>query len=120
MVAFEIAKKLETQGYEVKFVGVVNIPPNIANRMHEITYTAGLLNLSYFLGLISKERAETLEPKIEHLVPEQQISALWEHMSAERIQELQLTPRGVLAWVALAQSLINCGKHYQPQGSVCE
>jgi hypothetical protein len=35
VVAFEVAKRLEAMGDEVKFTGLINIPPHIADRMHE-------------------------------------------------------------------------------------
>ncbi|KAH7906570.1 atromentin synthetase, partial [Hygrophoropsis aurantiaca] len=41
VVAFEVAKRLEAMGEEVKLTGLVNIPPHIADRMHEIDYTGG-------------------------------------------------------------------------------
>ena len=47
-------------GDEVKFTGLINIPPHIADRMHEIDWTSGMLNLAYFLGLVSKQDAVDL------------------------------------------------------------
>lgn len=36
VVAFEVAKRLEAMGDEVKFMGLINIPPHIGGRMCEI------------------------------------------------------------------------------------
>ncbi|KAG1768753.1 hypothetical protein EV702DRAFT_1252074 [Suillus placidus] len=60
VIVFEVAKRLEAMGDEVKFVGLINIPPHIADRMHEIDWTGGMLNLSYFLSLMSKHDANDL------------------------------------------------------------
>jgi acyl-CoA synthetase (AMP-forming)/AMP-acid ligase II/thioesterase domain-containing protein len=119
VVAFEVAKVLESRGKEVKFVGLVNIPPHIADRMHEIDYVSGLLNLSYFLSLVSKEQAKTLAPPMRELpTKEDQLNHLWNLAPPERLHELQLTIPKLDHWVGIATSLIECGKNYVPGGSV--
>lgn len=119
IVAFEIAKRLEAAGQEVAFVGLVNIPPHIQERMQEITWTMGILNLAYFLSLITKERAHGLQTDLARIgTPRQQIEALWTESSQDRIAQLKLTPGLLEKWVGIAQALITCGKDYQPSGSV--
>ncbi|KAH7915035.1 atromentin synthetase [Hygrophoropsis aurantiaca] len=118
VVAFEVAKRLEAMGEEVKLTGLINIPPHIADRMHEIDYTGGMLNLSYFLGLISKNDANDLAPALKPLTPKEQVDIVWKMAPPERIVELQLTPEKLDHWVAIARSLIECGKDYVPSGSV--
>ncbi|KAG2352101.1 hypothetical protein BDR07DRAFT_1499221 [Suillus spraguei] len=54
IVAFEVAKRLEAIGDEVKFVGLVNIPPDIAPRMKNIDWTPCILSLASLLSLVSK------------------------------------------------------------------
>lgn len=120
VVAFEVAKRLEAMGDEVKFTGLINIPPHIADRMHEIDWTGGMLNLSYFLGLVSKQDANDLAPWLRPLSREKQLECIWKRSPPERLVELQLTPEGLDHWVNLAGSLIECGKEYNPGGSVCE
>ncbi|KAF8545880.1 alpha/beta-hydrolase [Imleria badia] len=39
VVAFEVAKRLVAMGDEVRFTGLINSPPHIADRMHEIDWT---------------------------------------------------------------------------------
>ncbi|KAH7906729.1 atromentin synthetase, partial [Hygrophoropsis aurantiaca] len=118
VVAFEVAKRLEAMGEEVKLTGLVNIPPHIADRMHEIDYTGGMLNLAYFLGLISKNDATDLAPTLKPLPPREQVDIVWKMAPPERIVELQITPEKLDHWVAIARSLIECGKEYVPSGSV--
>ncbi|EIW74202.1 atromentin synthetase [Coniophora puteana RWD-64-598 SS2] len=118
VVAFEVAKRLESQGDEVKFVGLVNIPPHISDRMHEIDWTGGMLNLAYFLGLITKGDADRLHPQLKERAREEQLSVVWEMAPPGRLAELQLTPEKLDHWVAIAGSLIECGKDYTPSGDV--
>jgi len=119
VVAFEVAKRLEAMGDEVKFVGLINIPPHIADRMHEIDWTGGMLNLSYFLGLVSKNDANDLAPALRPMTRKEQLEVVWKLSPPERLVELQLTAEKLDHWVDIAGSLIECGKDYNPSGSVC-
>ncbi|KAG2136714.1 atromentin synthetase [Suillus clintonianus] len=118
VVAFEVAKRLEAMGEEVKFVAPINIPPNISGRMHDIDWTDGLLHLSAFLGLVSKHDSDTLPPSLRPLPRKEQRDIVWKIAPPERIIELQLTPEKLDIWVDVAESLINCGLDYSPSGSV--
>ncbi|KAG2136556.1 atromentin synthetase [Suillus bovinus] len=118
VVAFEVAKRLEAMGDEVKFVGLINIPPHIADRMHEIDWTGGMLNLSHFLGLVSKHDANDLAPALRSMTRKEQLEVVWKLSPPERLVELQLTAEKLDHWVDIAGSLIECGKEYNPSGSV--
>ncbi|KIK13271.1 hypothetical protein PISMIDRAFT_18100 [Pisolithus microcarpus 441] len=118
VVAYEVAKRLEAMGDEVKFTGLINIPPHIADRMHEIDWTSGMLNLSYFLGLITKQDAIDLTSPLRRLSRKDQLDLIWKLSPPERLVELQLTPEKLDHWVDIAGSLIECGKEYNPSGSV--
>ncbi|KAG1834807.1 atromentin synthetase [Suillus variegatus] len=110
VVAFEVAKRLEAMGEEVKFVGLINIPPHIADRMHEIDWTGGMLNLSYFLGLVSKHDANDLAPALRPMTRKEQLEVVWKLSPPDRLK--------LDHWVDIAGSLIECGKDYNPSGSV--
>ncbi|KIK36568.1 hypothetical protein CY34DRAFT_94135 [Suillus luteus UH-Slu-Lm8-n1] len=58
VVMFEVTQRIEAMGDEVKFVGLINIPPHITDRMHEIDWTGGMLSLSYFLGLLTPAKLD--------------------------------------------------------------
>ncbi|KAG2113392.1 Alpha/Beta hydrolase protein [Suillus discolor] len=118
VVAFEVAKRLEAMDEEVKFVGLINIPPHIADRMHEIDWTGGMLNLSYFLGLVSKHDANDLAPALRPMTRKEQREVVWKLSPPDRLVKLQLTPEKLDPWVAIAGSLIECGKDYNPSDSV--
>ena len=76
VVAFEVAKRLEATGDEVKFTGLINITPYIADRMHEINWTNGMLKLAYFLGLVSKQDAVDLMPSLRPLTRQKQLNVV--------------------------------------------
>ncbi|WP_326692482.1 non-ribosomal peptide synthetase [Streptomyces sp. NBC_01795] len=119
-VAFEIAKRLEAEGDEVRFVGVFNLPPRIADRMNEITFTDGAINLALFLELIDAADIEGLTTTLRHLSEDDQLAFLIDHAPKRRLTELDLTVERFTAWVHLAQSMVHVGRTYEPSGSVSD
>ncbi|MFC8131199.1 alpha/beta fold hydrolase [Streptomyces sp. NPDC057302] len=117
-VAFEIAKKLEAEGDEVKFVGVFNLPPSISGRMNEITFTDGAINLALFLELIAAADVEGLTATLRPLPEADQLAHLVDHAPKRRLIELDLTVERFTTWVHLAQSMVHLGRTYEPSGSV--
>ncbi|GHC68486.1 non-ribosomal peptide synthetase [Streptomyces flavofungini] len=117
-VAFEMAKRLEADGDEVRFVGVFNLPPSISGRMNEITFTDGAINLALFLELIGAADIEGLTTRLRGLPEADQLAHLIEHAPHRRLTELDLTVERFSAWVHLAQSMVHLGRTYEPAGSV--
>eukprot|EP00005_Dracoamoeba_jomungandri_P003008 CAMPEP_0174260214 /NCGR_PEP_ID=MMETSP0439-20130205/9249_1 /TAXON_ID=0 /ORGANISM="Stereomyxa ramosa, Strain Chinc5" /LENGTH=935 /DNA_ID=CAMNT_0015344413 /DNA_START=71 /DNA_END=2878 /DNA_ORIENTATION=+ len=117
-VAFCICKKLEAMGETVAFCGVFNLPPHIKQRLGEITYLSGLLNLSMFLDLYDKAGVALLNEQLKDLTKEEQLTYVVENAPAYRLKELDLDAQKLDDWVVLAQSLIDCGKNYDPEPSL--
>ncbi|MCN9241639.1 non-ribosomal peptide synthetase [Streptomyces sp. RY43-2] len=117
-VAFEIAKRLEAEGDEVKFVGIFNLPPSISGRMNEITFTDGAINLALFLELIDPSDIPELTETLRPLPEADQLAYLVDHAPQRRLTELDLTLEQFTAWVHLAQSMVHLGRTYEPSGSI--
>ncbi|MCP2338101.1 alpha/beta fold hydrolase [Actinomadura rupiterrae] len=117
-VAFEIAKRLEAMGQKVSFVGVFNLPPHIAGRMHEITFTDGALNLALFLDLVNAADIPALAAKLRGLPEDEQLGYLVDNAPRQRLRELDLNVERFAAWVALAQNMVHLGRDYAPSGTV--
>ncbi|MFF4481002.1 alpha/beta fold hydrolase [Streptomyces sp. NPDC001520] len=117
-VAFEIAKRLEADGDQVDFVGVFNLPPRISDRMNEITFTDGAINLALFLELIDASDIERLTATLRPLPEAGQLAHLIDHAPKRRLTELDLSVERFTAWVHLAQSMVHLGRTYEPSGSV--
>lgn len=119
VVAFEIAKELEAQGERVDFVGILNIPPHIKSRMHELDFVEGAVNLAFFLSLITKEQAAELPRRLRAgLSRHEQLEYLIEIAPKQRLTELDLDLHKFIAWVGLAESLVSLGRTYEPSGTV--
>ena len=117
-VAFEIAKRLEAEGDKAGFVGVFNLPPRIADRMNEITFTDGAVNLALFLELIDPADVPRLTGTLRPLPEAEQLAYLVGHAPRRRLAELDLTVERFTSWVHLAQNMVHLGRDYAPSGAV--
>ncbi|MEU4811281.1 non-ribosomal peptide synthetase [Nocardia fluminea] len=117
-VAFEIAKRLESEGERVDFLGSFNLPPHIKYRMDELDFTETAANLAMFLDLISKRQAAELPAELRALPKSQQLARLIELAPPERIAELDLDLTKFTAWAELADGLTGLGRTYSPSGAV--
>ena len=119
MLAFEIAKILEANGDTVQFLGSLNLPPHIKDRMQMLDWTAGLLHIAHFTGIITEHRSEVLVEELRGLSQEQQVAKLLAESDQQRCAELALTHASLWTWVKVAWSLQKIGWEYDPSGSVC-
>jgi thioesterase domain-containing protein len=122
MLAFELAKCLEYEGAEVRFLGCLNLPPHIKYRMRQLSWAACLLHLCYFLSLMTEQRAGELLPKIERLDSSgdrsHALGIVLAECDKERLTELQLTPAALENWALLAHGLQSMARDYEPSGHV--
>ena len=58
MLAFEISKILEANNDTVQFRGSFYLPPHIKERMRMLDWTAGVLHIAHFCGIITEQRSE--------------------------------------------------------------
>lgn len=73
MLAFEMSKILAANGDRVQFLGLFNLPPHIKVRMRMLDWTAGLLYIAYFCGIITEQRLKELVEKLRSLPKGEQI-----------------------------------------------
>jgi acyl-CoA synthetase (AMP-forming)/AMP-acid ligase II/thioesterase domain-containing protein len=122
MLAFELAKRFERNGAEVGFLGCFNLPPHIKTRMRQLGWAACLLNLSYFLSLLSEDEAGKMEPKIEAMDESGDragaLRVVMEACNHDRLTELQLDGEALANWAMLAHRLQGMARDYEPSGSV--
>lgn len=118
MLAFEIAKILEANSDSVQFLGSFNLPPHIKDRMRMLDWTAGLLHIAHFCGIITEQRSEELVDELRELPMPEQVAYLLAESDQQRCEELALTHESLLNWVNVAWSLQKIGWDYDPSGSV--
>ena len=119
MIAFEATKILEQNGDSVQFLGVFNLPPHIKFRMRQLDWVECVLNLSYFLDLISETYAHEISPHM-HALPSN--DAVLEFIISKapptRMAELALDKQKLSTWADLAYRMQAIAQDYDPEGIV--
>ncbi|KAL2050996.1 hypothetical protein ABVK25_008742 [Lepraria finkii] len=118
MLAFEVSKVLESNGDEVRFLGAFNLPPHIKFRMRQLNWTECLLNLAYFLDLITETRAQSLSPELAPLSRSEALAHIISIADESRWAELSLSDEALENWTGLAYGLQSMAQNYEPSGSV--
>ncbi|OQE47486.1 hypothetical protein PENCOP_c001G06022 [Penicillium coprophilum] len=118
MVAFELAKKLEATGDEVKFIGSFDLPPYIKHVMSRLDWTGCLLHVAFFCDLFSEDRADELSPEIRSLSKSEQLARVLAEANPVRRAELGITLTSLDTWTEVTFSLANIGRNYDPSGTV--
>ena len=118
MLAFEICKTLEAKGDQVKFFGSFNLPPHIKHRMQQLDWIEVVLNLSYFLDLITEEYAHEISSDMHQRSNEEVLEHIMERAPPARLNELSLTKQKLATWASLAEALQAAARNYDPSGSV--
>ncbi|OJD27806.1 hypothetical protein ACJ73_00803 [Blastomyces percursus] len=104
MIAFEVAKLLQADGDEVRFLSSFNLPPHVKDRMRQLDWVEASINLSYFLDLISEEYAHELSPKLHELSNDDALDHIMSCASQDRLAEVSLTKSKLKAWITLAHT----------------
>ncbi|KAL2795455.1 putative polyketide synthase PksJ [Aspergillus keveii] len=120
MIAFELAKMLETDGERVAFLGSFNLPPHIKTRMRTLDWTAGVLHISHFCGIITEEQSDGFADELRSLPRTQQVARVLAASDQERCAKLALTPESLETWTNVAWSLQKIGWEYEPSGNVAQ
>lgn len=116
MLAFEIAKSLEKEGASVQFLASFNLPPNIKMRMRQLNLNVCLLHLSYFLGLVTEEYADSVEEQFREL--SDAMGHLMRVADRDRMVELNLNEKKLSHWAEITFGLQSMAQQYEPQGKV--
>ncbi|KAI9740209.1 MAG: putative NRPS-like protein biosynthetic cluster [Cirrosporium novae-zelandiae] len=118
MLAYQVAKIMESEGDEVKFLGAFNLPPHIKERMQQLDMIEVLLHLSYFLGLVSEEHAVQISPMLHTYTLAQALEYICQVSPPGRLEELDLDKYKLERWAHVAASMQGLARGYEPQGSV--
>ncbi|RDW70438.1 hypothetical protein BP5796_08835 [Coleophoma crateriformis] len=147
ILTFEIAKRLEAAGDDVKFVGVFDQPPNFKKLEHECNWCDVAYTLAFFLGLtetwyyyefmddVSEDSSQEdvsggvrnegnsqkdvlSVVRDEATEREDVLETIFGVAPAERLNELGLNKERFRVWVDLAYNLAIIGREYDPKGMV--
>jgi thioesterase domain-containing protein len=129
-VAFEIGKYLESKGKDVSFLGILNLPPHIKDRMIELRWAEVLLNLGMFLSLFPSSALKSMQQELSRVFPEVvandtkpldplgPINWLFQRSNQKRLLELDLEIGAFARWINVAYEISSTGRTFEPQGCV--
>ncbi|PWY65979.1 thioesterase domain protein [Aspergillus heteromorphus CBS 117.55] len=118
MLAFELSKLLEAEGESVKFLASLNRPPYVSPRLRQVTWTECLVNISYFLGLLSQDSFRKLLGEMRDISNPEAITRLINMADQSQLLALGLDGKKLEQWINVAFSLQEIGRSYEPKGSV--
>jgi thioesterase domain-containing protein/acyl carrier protein len=118
IVAFEIAKSLESLGEVVAFVGIFDLPPHIFNKMQELTFTESILKLGFCLNLITQDEIAVLSPTMYETPETEQIRLLIGRIPPKKLIELDLDEEKFHTWLSVSLSLTAMSRRFEPKGRI--
>ncbi len=118
MLVFEVIKRLEENGDEVKFFGSFNLPPHIKDRMRQLDFIEVVSHLSYFLGLMTEEHSVKVAPMLHQYNRQQVLDYIIELAPPKRLIELGMDQTKLEKWASVASALQNLAIDYEPTGCV--
>ena len=118
MLVFEVIKRLEANGDEVKFFGSFNLPPHIKERMRQLDFIEVVSHLSYFLGLMTEEHSVKVGPMLHQYSRQQVLDYIIELSPPQRLIELGMDQVKLEKWASVAAALQNLAIDYEPTGVV--
>lgn len=115
-LAFELAKVFEKAGDEVKFLGVIDQPPNIKMRVRQSNWTNVALTLAQFMDLIDDKYAAEIYPSLCKLSNDAVLDHVLSCATPARLTTVAITKEKLSNWTALALNNHTIAKDYEPKG----
>ncbi|CAG9990254.1 unnamed protein product [Clonostachys byssicola] len=117
-VAFEIAKLLEADGSKVPFLGILDSPPHIKHLIRDQDFIDVLLNVSYFLELITEEYAMVESIPMHEKSESEALDLVLQHAPPQRLRDLSIDKPPLKKITEVTLSFGTAGRDYDPEGTV--
>ena len=117
-VAFEITKRLEALGDRVAFLGILDSPPHIKRLIEKLEWNDVLLNVAYFLELISEEFSVSREADLHHMSSDQALDFIMDCAQGARLEALAIDKERLRKITDVTNAFGQAGKKYEPDGAV--
>ncbi|KAJ5993046.1 hypothetical protein N7451_008770 [Penicillium sp. IBT 35674x] len=118
IIAFEIAKRLEASGAEVRFLASLDGPPDIAPLVGHLTWPASLAMIGYFYELISERRSLELMAELKDQTVDVALDAVLAEADPKRIQVLGLERADLARVTDVTAGFSRAARDYAPGGEV--
>ncbi|KAI1080774.1 acetyl-CoA synthetase-like protein [Whalleya microplaca] len=117
-IAFEVAKMLIANGDEVRFLAVLDSPPHISELVGNLTWSAGLVMVSFFLGLIPEKYSNEMIPRLRNEPADVCLDFILSNADVARLDALQLDREGLSQFADTVHNFGNAARNYKPIGTV--
>lgn len=117
-LAYEVAKVLESQGQQVKFLASIDYPPHIAHYVRNLDWIDVLLHIAFFLELIDEKTMDDNTPHMHTLDREAALSYILSKSDAERASALAIDKERLALISDIAENFRVHVQTYEPTGTV--
>jgi acyl-CoA synthetase (AMP-forming)/AMP-acid ligase II/thioesterase domain-containing protein len=118
IIAFAIARELQSRGEQVAFLSGFDFPPILKPLLTGLDFSVTVSVLSHFLGLLDEGQSRTLPGKLRGLPVPQQLRTVLDLAPRRRLSELDLDLEKFTVWMTLADKLKKIRAEYEPNGMV--
>ena len=119
-VGFELTKRLESRGKEVKFCGGIDNPPQLGKMNPDGGFKYFLLQLMAFHGLFSIDEVSRLEDEYRD-IPDDDLSfvdRVYQDFGSRTLDDAGLTHSKISSWRRIFLSIVNMLLNYRAEGKV--
>lgn len=117
-VAYEIARLLEADGSKVPFLGILDSPPHIKHLIVNQDFIEVLLNVAYFLELITEEYTMVESIAMHKKTPSEALDLVLQHAPPDRLKSLSIDKPRLQKITEVTMSFGAAAKDYDPSGTV--
>ena len=116
--AFEITKRMESHGDEVKFLGVFDQQPFSKDRVRMYDWYRVVLLLASFVGLIKEDYAISYLAEARNQSHEEVLDHIMSLAPLARLEELGMNKDNLDNWAHIAHGMKKSVSEYDPEGTV--
>ena len=116
--AFEIAKRLESNGDEVRFCGILDSPPNIARLLGKLDWTHSAALVAGFQELLDQSEVPIWTERLNGLSKVEIVERLLSNATTQMRESKGLDPEKMLAMINTSYAFGVAAKNYTPEGNV--
>ena len=119
-ISFELTKRLERRGKEVKFCGGIDNPPQLAKTNSDRGFKYFLLQLMAFHGVFSIEEVSRLEDEYRD-IPDDDVrifDRVYQDFGSRTLEDAGLTRSKITTWRRIFLNTVNMLLKYEAEGRV--
>ena len=118
LLAFELAKLFEKGGDEVRFLGVMDVPPDARMRMRHSNWTNVVITIAAFLGIIDCRQAAEIQARMLEVSEDAVLDHIFSYTTPAHLQAMAMSKEKLSRWAGLALNNHMIGKDHAPEGKV--